>query len=409
VRIRILGSLLGLLCCAGLALCQEPPAEAALSVEPCVSFRDPVERRDPVRVWASADYLLWWMKKSPVPVPLVTSATDPTNPLSGNIGQSGTVTLLGSGGIDADEREGGRFTLGAWLDSNQTIGLEGAYLFLGQKTRTQQVSSTGSLANTTFGVPFVDVTIPGESFSSVALPTVTAGGATLSVSTRLQGAELNGVASLLSGRNLSLVLLGGVRYLQLEEKLQFDTTATGIPGGGFDGFFESTADQFNTRNRFWGGQLGVGAEYHLGRLFVNATGKVALGDMHQTVDIGGQTTLTPPTILGGPTTTTPGGFFALSTNSNHFSRDRFEVAPEVGVNVGVAITSWARLSVGYTFLYLNDVVRPGDQIDRSINPTQLPLVFGSAATLVGPSRPAFNFAESSFWAQGINFGLEFRY
>ena len=46
------------------------------------------------RVWGSAEYLLWWTKVSPVPVPLVTSAS-PDAFTSGAIGQPGTAVLLG--------------------------------------------------------------------------------------------------------------------------------------------------------------------------------------------------------------------------------------------------------------------------------------------------------------------------
>ena len=52
-------------------------------------------------------------------------------------------------------------------------------------------------------------------------------------------------------------------------------------------------------------------------------------------------------------------------------------------------------------------IRPGTAIDRTINFSQSPVF--STGTLVGPARPAFTFKDSDFWAQGINFGLEFRY
>jgi hypothetical protein len=54
------------------------------------------------------------------------------------------------------------------------------------------------------------------------------------------------------------------------------------------------------------------------------------------------------------------------------------------------------------------VVRPGDQIDRVVNPTQLPLS-AAASQLIGPARPVPVLRDTDFWAQGINFGVEFRY
>ena len=54
------------------------------------------------------------------------------------------------------------------------------------------------------------------------------------------------------------------------------------------------------------------------------------------------------------------------------------------------------------------MVRPGEQIDVAVNSTQVPtsVLFGP---LTGPARPAFNFRQSDFWAQGLNLGLEFRF
>ncbi len=70
------------------------------------------------------------------------------------------------------------------------------------------------------------------------------------------------------------------------------------------------------------------------------------------------------------------------------------------------MTDSVRIYVGYTLLYWSNVVRPVDQIDFGINPTQLPTAAGPG-TLVGPARPAFNFHETDFWAQGVNLGVMF--
>jgi hypothetical protein len=50
------------------------------------------------------------------------------------------------------------------------------------------------------------------------------------------------------------------------------------------------------------------------------------------------------------------------------------------------------------------MVRPGDQVDLLVNPTQI-----NSGTLVGAARPQFDFKESDFWLQGVNLGLEYRW
>src|SRR5208282_1869828 len=179
-----------------------------------------------------------------------------------------------------------------------------------------------------------------------------------------------------------LDLLGGFRYVQFDENLQFSEATAGVLGGFTPGSVIGTTDQFNTQNRFYGGQLGLRFEGQSGPWFLNATAKVALGEMHESVGIGGLTTTSG---LGLPTTTAQGGFFALSTNSGRFTRDRFAVVPEGIFQVGYQVSSRLRLFVGYDFLYLSDVARPGNQIDHTINPTQLPFLFGNGGTLVGPA------------------------
>jgi len=72
------------------------------------------------------------------------------------------------------------------------------------------------------------------------------------------------------------------------------------------------------------------------------------------------------------------------------------------------VTDWCRLSVGYNFLYCSSVLRPGNQIDRVLDETLIPN-FGTGVAPAGQSRPAPILRGSDFWAQGLNFGVEFRF
>jgi hypothetical protein len=200
--------------------------------------------------------------------------------------------------------------------------------------------------------------------------------------------------------------LAGFRYLELDEGLTIQENLTLLPTAPANaGTTFGLADEFTTHNRFYGGQIGARGEYWKGKAFVNLYGKVALGETQETISINGLTIITPP---GGTPTAHAGGLLALPTNSGHFTRDEFAVVPEIGINVGYQVTDHLRAFVGYTFLYWSDVARPADQIDLAINGTQVPTNLGSGK-LVGPARPAVNLNSTDFWAQGINFGLEFRY
>ena len=106
----------------------------------------------------------------------------------------------------------------------------------------------------------------------------------------------------------------------------------------------------------------------------------------------------------------PGGVFTQGSNIGSRARDSFCVIPELQLQAGVNLSSRLRAFVGYDFLYVSNVVRPGDQIDRTLNFTSNSAISGvSPPTLIGAPRPAPLFENSSFWAQGINIGIEFRF
>src|SRR5947207_9773099 len=56
--------------------------QAALAQEPAPAADPvplPVEVGNGPRFYASAEYLLWWIKSAPVPAPLLTASSDPVN------------------------------------------------------------------------------------------------------------------------------------------------------------------------------------------------------------------------------------------------------------------------------------------------------------------------------------------
>src|SRR5205085_2280629 len=117
---------------------------------------------------------------------------------------------------------------------------------------------------------------------------------------------------------------------------------------------------------FSGGQVGAQVNWTGGRWGVNASAKVALGATSQTVRIDGSTTLFPDATLTNGVIV-PGGFHALATNIGVYRRNQFAVAPECALNLIYQLTSYLGLEAGYSFLYLSNVARPGDQIDFSVS------------------------------------------
>jgi hypothetical protein len=81
--------------------------------------------------------------------------------------------------------------------------------------------------------------------------------------------------------------------------------------------------------------------------------------------------------------------------------------PEAGLNLGFHLSPRTVMRFGYTFVYWSNVLRPGDQISRVVSPSLVPTDpnYGTG----GPNQPAYQFHAASYWAQGLNFGLEFNF
>jgi hypothetical protein len=267
-----------------------------------------------------------------------------------------------------------------------------------------------SFSNEEFPVlarPFFVLNNRQENSEIVAFPGVAAGSVSVNGHSRPLGAEVNIWSKLCSGCCYRVDGLAGVRYLDLQEDLDLPEAVTFLPTA-FD--FPTLAgksfllnDRFATRDQFCGGQVGVDASYALGRWLLDVRAKVALGETHEVVDISGGQVVSAP---GQPTTVSQGGLLALPSNIGHHTHDRFGVVPEVGLNVGYQVSNHVGVYMGYTFLYWSRIVRPGDQIDRVIDVTQIPNFPAGNATPTDFARPTALLRETDFWAQGLNFGAE---
>jgi hypothetical protein len=351
--------------------------------------------------YASAEALLWWLKGSSVP-PLATTFPNGQAAPAGALGNPGTAILLGNTTMGDEARGGARVMLGYWFDDAHVVGVEAGGFVLPQRKKSMSATSFG-LSN--LAVPFIDATTGMENSLVIANPGVPggipAGRISLDQNTSFNGAEVNYRTNWIIGCNGFVDLLVGFRGAGLDEDLTFATERAGfIPGGE-----RFTSDFFSTRNRFWGGQLGAVTEWRMCKWVFDLNAKVALGITQQTVNIGGMTMDLSPAVAR----VFPVGLAATPSNSVSFTRQGFTCIPEIGLTAGYQFTEHLRGFVGYNFLYWSQVARPGEQLDRMINPTQFPLANGMFPPPAGQARPAFFFNGSDFWAQGIQVGVEFRY
>jgi hypothetical protein len=349
---------------------------------------------DPCNRWyASAEYLGWWFKGQSLP-PLVTSGSM-GDPIPGALGSPGTKILFGGEDMENGLHSGGRFMIGRWFGCDHCIGLEGGYFFLGPGVTNFVASSNGTPILTR---PFINAATGAESAELIAGPGVLAGTVTVQTRSSMWGAETNLRHNVWSGCHSFLDVLAGFRVMGLNEDLIVHEKLTVLraPGGAFD-----LVDHFQTANRFYGGQVGADWQYRCRCWDIDIKAKVGLGSTQQLVNISGNDLIVDP--VSG-TRAFNSGLLAQQSNIGEYARNRFTVVPEVGITVGYHLTEHLRIFAGYNFLYWSSVVRPGAQIDRTVNVNQIaPPIPG------GPARPAFSFNGTDFWAQGVTAGLEYKW
>lgn len=372
----------------------------------------------------SAEYLLWWFRPDSSSNILITSSANPN--LATDVGalfQPNTTLLFGGNTLPQGSASGVRATAGYAPSWFLPIEVSGFFLHTGHTT----VLSSDGTGNPLLVRPIfaIQPALFQEVIFGASLPGVTSGSAGVVSSTTLFGAEANIiVCSVIKDPEFTKWTLDaavGGRYAALNEDLNvFNATSVLTPIATLNfntatfgpGFATSASDVFNTRNQFGGAQLGLRASYPLGGCNLELKGSSALGINHEIVGVYGASALyaipaarpsvpQPPTLVS----VVPGGVQAVASNSGRFVRsNRFSTVEEFSVSLGLPILETLQLSVGYNLFYWSNVVRPGNQVNRFVDTTQVP-TDASYNPNSTATQPPFLFQSTNFWAQGLTLSL----
>lgn len=377
---------------------------------PCVTLCLPQDG------WISYEFLGWWQSGMKLP-PLVTTSVDPNVPRTeaGVLTSPSTRVLFGGGDVLQDDAfDGGRLRFGVWLDKCHTWGVGAEFFQIGRESESFTGSSTGSPV---LSRPFFNTQTGLDDAELVAFPDVLSGTVAAYADSKLVGGSFHFKYLRCCDEGCSRWLfcgcpehycsrtetMFGYRYLELEERVAITenlvSTDTANPGTF------AIIDQFDTRNQFNG--------FDLGWLFRNTRGfwtfdtmlRIGIGNTKQTVTINGQTTINDPN-ENPQVQTLPGGLLTQTSNIGTYRQNEFTVVPEFNMNLGYQLTDHLRATLGYTFIYWSNVVRPGEHISLDLNTDLLP---PPAEDVTGVLRPAFAFDTTDYWVQGINVGCEYRW
>ncbi|MEM6468532.1 MAG: BBP7 family outer membrane beta-barrel protein [Planctomycetota bacterium] len=356
------------------------------------------------RLFFRGEYLLWDVDGMESPPLVTTSPNGTAQTIAGVLGQEPTSILFGGGELNEGTTGGYLFSGGLWLTRVGNIALEGEIIGLDEQDDRYNGSSDGSVI---LARPFFDVTTGIQSAQLFSFPGLASGSIGIRSETDLRSYLLNARIGLCPqarcrqcGETDTTDWIIGYRNIRLRDT--FDATealesqVTGSPGS------ITIHDSFQTTNQFEGLQLGVVHRMVLNYAFLESTFRIALGQNEQSLRIGGTTSIDD----NGVVSNFNSGFLAQRTNSGLHKRDEFMLVPELGIRLGIQLTRRLYATIGYSALYLPNVIRGTEQIDTDINPGLFPV---EANPLTGGLRPRVLFVQNDYLAHGIHFGGELQF
>lgn len=358
--------------------------------------------------WADADYLLLWTNGNAVPALVTTNDTVPPRSEAGVLGVGDTKVLLGDDRLDMGGRSGVALTVGRWLDDTQDYGLQATWFYAGDPS-DELNAAWQSRGTPVLARPFLNAATGLEDAQLVAYPNVVEG-----VTTAASGSYLRSVEALLRATWCKdpcrrIDLLGGYRYLGFREGLRLEEHLILRDPGGLAqiGTTVDLFDQFDVRNSFHGGELGVLTSFSRDWLSLDIATKLGVGSVSRELAIDGGTLVKTPT---GGQASARGGLLALPSNMTTYKDDTFAVLPELDIKARLQVTERLSLSVGYQLMFLTNVYRTGQQIDRAVDTSQLAGVLPvNTVGNAGQFHPASLLRDSTLRAQGLTVGLSLTY
>jgi hypothetical protein len=328
------------------------------------------------KFWGDIGYMLAWIKNGPNPGPLGIAT-----PIGGGVINTGSAILVGNQDTQFNGQNGIRASAGMWFGCDDKVGFEAHGFVLERMTDTEAAFSNGA-ATTPVNLirPFLNGNTGLVSGLTIGGPGLT-GGIVSETSTRFWGADGNFLLNWSKDCNRRVDLYAGFVYYDLLERLNV-VSVSGVPGGA--GVVLN--DSIDTRNQFYGGQVGMKSTWTSGRFTLVGSGSLALGDVHEVVDRSGSG-------IGNS------GFLVQSSNRGRLTQDKFAVAMPSNLTLSYQVTDHLAAFIGYDFVYLSRTARPGDQIDPVFQTN------AAGATV----RPLGGIHSDDFWMNAGVIGLQFKF
>lgn len=367
------------------------------------------------RVYLDSKFLLWFAKAQPTLSPYATTSAPQD---SGLVGRPTTTLLHSRRDLGYNVMAGFHINGGWYKDADRRYGFDFGGMMLERKTNAFFAASDNN-GIPVIARPFIDATTGSPAVLTVAQQGLASGGLLISSSNEMFGAEANILANLYrscpeDACKWTVDGLFGFRYFELHEDLQFVSQSSIIGSGSprfngaaiFNPAIVTVSDTFDVYNRFYGGQIGARANVDCGKWSLGFSSKLAFGLMNQVVDVDGRSDLLD--LSRAISASSVGGLYANAQNVGRYRNDEFAFIPELGMSFGRNWSSWLTTAIGYNYLYVSRVARPGNLVTNVVNTAILPTsqTFGAGAVVPVPNRLQM---QDEYWAQGVTFHLIVKY
>ena len=355
------------------------------SCQGCASGCCPSHQRSCQR-WLQFDYLLGWRKGQHVPELVTTSIAGTPDSQAGILGLASTSVVLGNEELLDGARPGGRIDFGRWLVNGETA--------IGGRFYAMSDSGTSHLfdgsTHAILARPYFDINAGVDTASLVhyASGGLATGSIEVTSSASLLGSDFYLRQAWCQVGRACVDLVTGYQFTRIDESLDIRSNSTQVTQSGTATL--DLHDQFETRNSFHGGQIGLISEAEGTCWSLSLLAKVGLGNTRQVVNVRGNRVITVP---GGSPSADTRGLLVQDSNSGTHTNNQFTAVPELNLRYTQHITECVDISIGYTYIYWSHVVQPGDQVSLAIddNPSG--------------TQPLVNMVNDDYWMQSLNFGI----
>ncbi len=293
---------------------------------------------------------------------------------------------------------------GRWLDTDKRWGMEFSGLYLMEKkakwsdseaggtgAHTCLITSIGPLPDDWLGYfglhPFSDA----DGYGSIQITS----------HSRMWGLEASAVHNLVRDDSKAIDMVLGVKHLNLSEDFQISLNDTLNPSD-----YYRAKDRWETKNSILALKLAVRGRVNIGTNWkFTAEGSVALGMNRESVDVSGSGSISS----GGATRAwDSGGVFTGPCNMGRKSRSKLVYIPEVKIGIEQKRSERISLTANAHVMYISDVIRPGEQVNRIISTTGTGFASQGHPDPAAP-YPTRRFETNDYVSYGLTLGVKINF